>query len=122
MGHHSFASIVCHRLPIGRRFKTPNYWQRMTGSVTEDDGRALQFGCNEGGPAELCDRFHFFEQELTLEAWERMRERHKLAKRTRHNYYSWGTRKGEGRKFGGSWTSPSFHVGVIYRHNHFGER
>ncbi|MEL7215485.1 MAG: hypothetical protein AAGJ96_06075 [Pseudomonadota bacterium] len=90
--------------------------------MSEDDGRVFLFGYKEVGPVELNSRLHFFEQELTPEAWERVRKRHKLPKRMRHSCYSWGVRKGEGRKFGGPWTSPSFNVGVIYPHNHFGER
>lgn len=93
----------------------------MTGNVTEEDGHVFLFGREEVGPVHLESRFHFFKGELSEDAWERVRKRHKLSKKVRHTCYSYGVRKGEGRKFGGPWKSPVFDVGVIYAHNHFGK-
>jgi hypothetical protein len=107
---------------MGRVYKTKNYRQRFSGNVTEEEGRVFLFGCEEVGPIQLESRFHFFKGELSEEAWERVRKRHKLSKKVRHTCYSWGVRKGEGRKFGGPWTSPIFNVGVLYAHNHFGKQ
>ena len=121
MRHHHSATVVCHVSGMARRFKTPNFRQLMSGNVSEEDGRVFLYGCDEVGPVQLESRFHFFEQELGPEAWERVRKRHKLPKKMRHTCYSSGVRKGEGRKFGGPWVSPSFDVGLIYAHNHFGK-
>ena len=118
--HHTHATIARHPARMGRHYKTPNYRQRMSGNVSEEDGRVFLFGCEEVGPVQLESRFHFFEQELSPEAWARVRERHKLPNKMRHSCYSWGVRKGEGRKFGGPWTSPTHDMGVLYQHNRFG--
>jgi hypothetical protein len=92
----------------------------MSGNVREEDGRVFLYGCYEVGPVQLETRFHIFEQEFGQEAWERVRKRHKLPKKMRHTCYSWGVRKGEGRKFGGPWKYPIWNVGVLYPEKHFG--
>jgi len=118
---HKTATNAVHDARMSRYYKTKNYRQRMTGNVTEEDGRVFLYGYDEVGPVQIERRFHFFKGELSKEAWERVRKRYKLPKKARHTCYSWGVRKGEGRRFGGPWVSPSFDVGVLYAHNHFGK-
>lgn len=104
---------------MGRYYRTKNYRQLMTGNVHEEDGRVFLYGCQEVGPVMIEARFHFFEQELEPEAWERVRKRHKLPKKMRHSCYSWGVRKGEGRKFGGPWSAPWIEIQLLYPPENF---
>mgnify|MGYP000850282217 CR=1 FL=1 len=104
---------------LGRSYKTLNFRQRMTGNVTEHDGRVFLFGFQEVGPVELNYRFHFFKAELPEDAWERVRARHKLPKAMRHTCHSWGVRKGEGRRFGGPWSAPWIEIQLLYPPENF---
>lgn len=103
---------------MGRKFKRPNYRQIMSGNVSEEDGRVFLYGYEEAGPVTIESRFHFFKSELSEEAWERVRERHKLPKRVRHTCYSHGVRKREGRGVG-PWVSPAFQIQYVYPPENF---
>jgi hypothetical protein len=103
---------------MGRHYKKPNFRTVMSGNVTEEDGRVYLYGSEEVGPVQLESRFHFFKSELSPDAWERVRKRHKLSKKVRHTCYSHGVRKGEGRGVG-PWVSPTFQIQWAYPPENF---
>ncbi len=87
--------------------------------MTEDHGRVFLNWLKEVGSVELNSRFHFFERELSQDAWERVRRRHKLPKKMRHSCYSWGVRTGEGRRFGGPWAAPWIEIQLLFPPENF---
>lgn len=84
----------------GWRYKTPNFREKHMRNVTVDsEGRVFLFN-EEANPLTIDERFHFFEEVLTPEGWERVRAFYKLPKTRRRSNKSGGVRRHEGHLIG----------------------
>lgn len=82
------------------RYKTPNFRTKHMGNVSVDyDGRVYLFG-QEVSPIVVDERFHFFEEALPTDEWERARAFYQLPKTKYHSTKSHGVRRGEGHIVG----------------------
>lgn len=89
-----------YKNPNAPRYKTPNFRQKhMNAASVDAEGRVYLFD-KEVSRIVVDDRFHFFEEVLEPDDWERARTFHKLRKRKRHSNRSHGVRRGEGRQVG----------------------
>lgn len=82
------------------RYKTPNFRQKhLTAASVDAEGRVYLFD-KEVSRIVVDDRFHFFEDALDADDWERARTFYALPKRRRHSLRSHGVRRGEGSQVG----------------------
>ena len=83
-----------------RGYKTPNFRQKHFRNVTVDsEGRVYLFD-EQATPLTVDERFHFFEEVLAAEDWQRVRAFYKLPKTKRRSNKSGGVRRHEGYLIG----------------------
>lgn len=82
------------------RYKTPNFREKHMRNVTVDsEGRVYLFD-EQASPLTVDERFHFFEEVLAPDDWERVRAFYKLPKKRRRSNKSGGVRRHEGHLIG----------------------
>ncbi|MFZ1727666.1 MAG: hypothetical protein WBO29_05990 [Albidovulum sp.] len=82
------------------RYKTPNFREKHLRNVTVDsEGRVYLFN-KEASPLTPAERFHFFEEVLAPDDWERVRAYYSLPKTRRRSNKSGGVRRHEGHLIG----------------------
>lgn len=82
------------------RYKTPNFREKHMGNVTVDsDGRVFLFD-EEASPLTIDERFHFFQEVLAPDVWEKVRVFYDLPKTRRRSNKSGGVRRHEGHLIG----------------------
>ena len=82
------------------RYKTPNFREKHLRNVTVDsEGRVFLFS-KEASPLTIDERFHFIQEVLTPDDWERVRAFYKLPKTRRRSNKSGGVRRHEGYLIG----------------------
>lgn len=82
------------------RYKTPNFREKHLRNVTVDsEGRVFLFD-REASPLTIDERFHFIQEVLTPDDWERVRAFYKLPKTRRRSNKSGGVRRHEGYQIG----------------------
>lgn len=83
-----------------RRYKTPNFREKHMRSVTVDsEGRVFLFN-EEASPFTVDERFHFFEEVLDPDDWQKVRAFYDLPKKMRRSNRSGGVRRHEGYLIG----------------------
>lgn len=83
-----------------RRYKTPNFREKHLRGVTVDsEGRVFLFD-EQASPFTVDERFHFFQEVLPPDDWERVRAFYKLPKTRRRSNKSGGVRRHEGHLIG----------------------
>ena len=82
------------------RYKTPNFREKHMGNVTVDsEGRVFLFN-KEASPLTIDERFHFFQEVLDPDDWEKVRAFYDLPKTRRRSNKSGGVRRHEGYLIG----------------------
>jgi hypothetical protein len=82
------------------RYKTPNFREKHMGNVTVDsEGRVFLFD-EEASPLTIDERFHFFQEVLDPDDWEKVRAFYDLPKTRRRSNKSGGVRRHEGHLIG----------------------
>lgn len=82
------------------RYKTPNFREKHLRNVTVDsEGRVFLFN-EEASPLVVDERFHFFQEVLAPDNWEKVRAFYDLPKTRRRSNKSGGVRRHEGHLIG----------------------
>lgn len=82
------------------RYKTPNFREKHMDNVTVDsEGRVFLFD-EEASPLTIDERFHFFQEVLAPDVWEKVRAFYDLPKTRRRSNKSGGVRRHEGHLIG----------------------